>query len=378
MTAGAERRALEIVYVIDSLNVGGAELMLIGLVRSCLSEGHRVTVAHFTPGPLSDELDRMGVAVHRLSRHGLRDPSVVVRLRRLLARLRPDVVHTHLRKSDLAGQLAAAWAGVPARLSTIHSTAPWKRRRTLNLLARSLTAGCHCFIACGDEVREYAMTVGGLSRARVEVIENGIDVERFDPARIKTRPRAEPTIGIVGRLQPAKGHRFFIQAARLLARERPDVRFVVVGDGPLRAGLLDDVARAGLDRTFEFTGLVRDIPEVVGSLGIVTVASIFEGLPLALLEAMALERPIVATRVGGIPGVIADGVDGLLIDAADPEQLATAWSRLLDDPVLAQRVGTNARRRVLESFDQRRTYRRIQELYTTLLGSAHEEGACAC
>jgi glycosyltransferase involved in cell wall biosynthesis len=369
---------LKIFYVIDSLNVGGAEIQLMSLIRSCLTDGHRVSVSYFTPGVLSEELESLGVRCYRLSRHGLRDPSVVVRLRRLLERLQPDVVHTHLRKSDLAGQLSAAWAGVPARLSTLHNLAPWRRNRAMNLVARSMTSGCHCFIACGDAVRDYSLRVGGLPADRTEVVSNGIDVDRFDPVRFDAQDRAGETIGIVGRLQPAKGHRVFIQAAERLVTVRPEARFVVVGEGPLRAQLMDDVVRAGLEGRFVFTGLVRNVAALVRSFDLFTLSSISEGLPVTLLEAMALERPVVATRVGGIPDVITDGDDGLLVEPSNPNQLAAGWNRLLADPALARQLGKRARRTIVERFDQRIMHRRVKDLYTSLVARAAEKNACAC
>jgi len=373
-----KRPRLKILYVIDSLNIGGAEMQLLSLIRSCLADGHDVSVGYFTPGVLSEELESLRVPAYRLGRHGLRDPWVLLRLRRLIGRLRPDVVHTHLRKSDLAGQLAASWAGVPARLSTVHNLAPWRRNRWLNLVARSLTSGCQCFIACGEAVRDHTQRVGRLSPDRTEVVANGIDVDHFDPARVRGVERPTETVGIVGRLQPAKGHRFFIQAARRLASVRPETRFVVVGDGPLRDELVDEVRRQGLDRRFEFAGLVRDVAALVRSLDVVTLSSISEGLPVALLEAMALERAVVATRVGSIPDVITDGTDGLLVEPSNPAQLSAAWNRLLDDPALAGRVGRQARRTVLARFDQRQTHRRIKDLYSILIQRAQREAVCAC
>lgn len=366
-----ERTPLRILYVIDSLSIGGAERLLVDLVRAGLAEGHRVGVAYFTEGPLAGELRRLSVPLYRISRRGLRDPAVVPRLGRLLGRLRPDVVHTHLRKSDLTGQLAAAWAGVPVRLSTLHNLAPWRRNPLLSLLARTLTSRCQCFIACGRRVRDYTCETTGLPLERTRIVENGVDVRRFDPARVeRTVGDAGRTIGIVGRLQPAKGHRHFLEAACLLERRLPGSRFLVVGDGPLRAELEREAARLGLGSRVVFTGLVSDPVPVVGALDLFTLASLSEGLPVALLEAMSLARPVVATAVGGVPDVIADGCNGLLIPPADPAGLARAWERLLTEPGLAERLGAAARRTVLDRFDQRGCHREILDLYASLLAGS--------
>lgn len=362
---------MRILHVIDSLKIGGAEMLLVDLLRAIQREGHSSKVAYFTPGPLGRELDALNVPVHRLSRHGLADPRAVVRLLDLIRRWRPDVVHTHLTKSDLTGQFAAALGRAPARVSTAHNTDPWRRRRLLTRTNRLITRGCQRVIAVSSEVRDYLVSLEAYPPEKIVTVENGIDLQRFDPSRQQPMDRAavwgfgneHPVIGVVGRLEPQKGHSVFLEAAARVTAEAPAARFVVIGDGSLRPTLEAQRDRLGLTGCVAFAGVLQDVPAALAALDVVAFPSLWEGLPVALLEAMAMERPIVATAVGGMVGVLRDGVTGLLVAPGEHDELARGLLQVLHDPALARRLGTQARDFVREHHSMQTMHRRILDLY---------------
>lgn len=364
---------MRILYLIDSLNVGGAEILLVALARHCLEQGHRVRVAYFTDGPLREELVALGVPVDRLGKRGLADPRALVRLLRLLKRERPDVVHTHLRKSDLAGQLAAGLRGVPVRVSSAHNADPWRRRRLLTWIHRLCTWRCQRVIAVSAPVAEHLVATASYPAERIVTIENGIDLERFDPERTVAQDRTEwgaasddVTIGVVGRLEPQKGHSVLLEAAVEVVREAPNARFVIVGEGALRDELEAQRARLGLDERVVFAGLSRDVPATLAALDVVVSSSHWEGLPLSLLEAMAMRKPVVATAVGGVTQVMEDGVTGVLVSAADPGELAGGLLRVVRDPAWAAGLGERAAQVVRLRYGEETMHRRILEVYRSL------------
>jgi len=365
---------LRLLHVIDGLKVGGAEMMLLGMVRSYLRQGHSVSVAHFSPGPLGDDYRDLGVPVTRISRRGLADPVAPLRLMGLIRSERPDVVHTHLRKSDLVGQLCAGLAGVPVRVSTGHNTDPWRKSAPLTAVHRLCTRRCQRVIAVSQEVHDYFVTTGAYRPEKVVTIENGIDLERFDPERVTALDRKSawgvapesPIIGVIGRLEPQKGHAVLLEAAAAVTREAPAVRFVVIGDGSLRAELEEQRSRLGLDEHVIFAGISRNIPETLATLDLVASSSLWEGLPLTLLEAMAMARPVVATAVGGIPQVLEDGRSGLLVAPGSPQELSRGLLRLLDDPDLARRLGSAGREVVQRRYGAARMHRDVLAVYRSL------------
>lgn len=370
------RPPLRILHVIDSLKVGGAEVVLIDMLRTHRRQGHQIDVAYFTPGPFHQELSELDIPTHRLSSVGIADPRAAIRLLGLIRRLRPHVVHTHLAKSDLVGQPVAALARVPLRITSTHNTDPWRRKSALARINRLAASRCRRVIAVSQEVHDYLVSTRSYPAEKIVTIEYGIDLERFDPQRQRPMDRLarwgigpeHPTIGIVGRLEPQKAHEILLDAMARVTSEMPEVRLLVIGEGPLRPALEARRIRLGLDGRVIFAGLVRDIPAALAALDFVTFSSLWEGLPVALLEAMAMEKPVVATAVGGVPGVIHDGVSGVLVPSGDPDALARGLLRVLRNPTLARSMGKQARDIVRRDHSAERMHQRILALYRELLG----------
>lgn len=366
--------SLRILQVIDSLNIGGAEVLLVDLVRNLREAGHHVQVAYSTPGPMAARLKALGVPLTRLPRLARVDPFLLFGLVKLMRREKPDIVHTHLFKSDLHGRLAARWTGVPVVVSTAHNNDAWAKRAPLGWLYGQTARLADRVIAVSDEVREYQIKYTFLPPEKIVTIDNGVDLRRFEGqesagpavrAELSISPDA-PLVGIVGRLSPQKDHATFLQAAAQIHAALPAARFLVVGDGPLREQLIAQARTLGLENALIFCGLRSDIPALMAALDVLVVSSRWEGLPITLLEGMAAARPIVSTAVGGVPGVVTDGVSALLVPRSNPSALADATLRVLRDPALARKLGAAALERVREKYSLESMLKQTLALYEEL------------
>lgn len=374
---------LRILQVIDGMNIGGAEVLLVDLVRRLREMGHDVQVAYSTHGPMAARLEAMNVPLTRLPRFARVDPILLLRLMRLMRREKPDLVHTHLFKSDLHGRLAARWTGVPVVVSTAHNNDSWAKRAPLGWLYGRTARLADRIIAVSEEVREYQMKYTFVPSEKIVTIDNGVDMRRFEGQDAAGRAvRAEfgidpdaPLVGIVGRLTEQKDHETFLWAATRIQAELPSARFLVVGDGPLRAELIEHARLLKLDDAVIFAGLRNDIPAVLAALDALVFSSRWEGLPVTLLEGMAAGKPIISTAVGGVPGVVADGDSTLLVPVGISSLLADAVVRVLRDPALARKLSEAARARVREKYSLDSMLDRTLALYEELWNNATDSRA---
>lgn len=367
-------KSRRILQVIDGMNIGGAEVLLVDLVRRLREAGHVVRVAYSTPGPMAARLTEMGVPLTRLPRLARVDPLLLLRLVKLMRREKPDLVHTHLFKSDVHGRLAARWAGVPVLVSTVHNNDRWAKRALLGWLYGRTARLADRIIVVSEEVREYQLKYTFLPPEKIVTIDNGVDMRRFEGQDAAGRAvRVEfgidpdaPLVGIIGRLSEQKDHATFLQAAGRIRAELPKARFLVVGDGPLRGNLIEQARSLKLDEAVIFAGLRSDIPAVMAALDVLVFSSRWEGLPVTLLEGMAAGKPVVSTAVGGVPGVVGDGESALLVPAGMASVLADAVIRVLRDPALARNLSTAARERVRKKYSLDSMLDRTLALYEEL------------
>ncbi len=362
-----------ILYIIDSLKIGGAEMLLLGLLDAVHARGDVAHVAYFTPGPLEKRIAERGVAMTRLSHRGLRDPMALFRTLSLMRRLRPDIVHTHLVKSDLIGQMAARLTGI-RRLITLHNTDPWRRNRFMSALYRIAVGKADACIAVSDRVADHVGKYSGYRRDRIMTIVNGIDLVQFDPLCQPMDltqfgvPADAPVVAVIGSLTLQKDHDNFIKAAVALADLKPEPYFLIVGGGTLRDRIAAAIDAAGpLRDRIILTGEISQMPQLLAAVDVLAISSRWEGLPMVLLEGMAMSRAVVATAVGGIPDVVENGVNGALVPAVNPAALAAAIAGFLNDDEARVRLGRAARKTVAKSFDSDAMRRRIFELYDTIL-----------
>jgi glycosyltransferase involved in cell wall biosynthesis len=298
-------------------------------------------------------------------------PAAVAAYRRAFRRLGPDVVH--VVDVDPPALLGARLAGVRALAVTYHT--PEHRPRD-NLAGRALRRLAWAVrphvIFTSEPDRQTGVARDPIAPARTSVIPFGIDFERFSPA-VPDRLRAElglaqgtRVVGTVGLLRPQKAHERLLAAAERVLREEPDTVFVVVGDGPLRAELDARVRERGLDRRFVLLGRRDDVPELLAGFDVFALPSDFEGMCFAVVEAMAMEKPVVATAVGGVPASVVPGETGLLVPPGESEALADAILWTLRRPEEAVRMGRAGRERAERLFSLARMAEDTAALYERL------------
>ena len=368
-------KPIHVLQMVDSLGVGGAERLVYELVYKLVVDGYRVSVCCCETGPFARDLERIGVPVSCLPWKARIDPALLARMVTTIRRDPPQIVHTHLFKSDFHGRLAARLTGVPVVVSTLHNCNEWAKNFFLGFTYGLSTWQANQIIAVAEEVRDYAIRYFHIPASRIITIPNAVDIKRFENneaagmrLRVELKIKANaPLIGIVARLDPQKNHKTFLQAAAIVRQTNPAARFVIAGDGELRQSLMKSAVELGLADAVVFCGQRNDIPAIMAALDILVLSSLYEGLPIALLEGMAASRPIVATNVGGIPGLVIDGETGLLVPPANAEALANACIRLIADPVLRTRMGRtgNAQVRKRNSLDEMNA--KIIGIYAQLL-----------
>lgn len=386
----------KVLHIITRLERGGAPSILLDLVRGLEGDG----LTHTLAAGLADDAaqDLLGTpataglrvrTVPALTREirPFSDLRTLLGLTRLLRREEPDLVHVHTSKAGFLGRLAARFAGTRRLIYSPHGTiltgyfSPGATRllARLEAWAARFTDRVVCYTAL--EVAEYL--AAGIGRPQqYAVIPNGLDAEAYarqaaPPARTRTAlglpPGARPLL-CVARLVPVKGQTYLVQAWPSVLKREPRALLLLVGDGPEERLLRSRAAELGLGGSVRFLGFRQDIPSLLALAEALVLPSLNEGFGLVLLEAMAMGKPVVASAVGGIPEVVLDGRTGLLVPPADPEALAVAILRLLEDPRAAQRLGEAGRERARESFSREAFIQAHRKLYGELLGLKRHPG----
>jgi len=363
---------MRVLHLLHSLRRGGLERVVVsvanGLNRRRVPQG--VCCLH-GPGPLLGALDP-DVARFVLGARP-NDPTLAFRLQRVYRLFRPDVIHTVDFCSWPDATLAAVLSPSIGRVHTFHGflSRPAARWRWMGrLLARCTDV----LQAVSRDAARQAAEHFRVSADRIEVIPNGVDVVRFDPHSMAASRAALglPEDGLVcvtvGSLTPAKNPLLLVAAARGV---RPDVHFVWVGEGPLAEAVQEEVARAGLAHRFTLAGGAADVRPWLASADLFVLPSDTEAAPLSLLEAMAMQLPVVATRVGEVPDMVGDQAAGLLVAPGDAAGLAAAVNALARDDCRRRRMAICGRGVVLDRFNQRQVLDRYEQTYEEFSSARH-------
>jgi glycosyltransferase involved in cell wall biosynthesis len=354
-----------ILYVIATLDRAGAEGQLTALLT-------RLDRGRFDPrlicltrgGPHEETLRRAGIPYEVLGKRRRIDPGFVWRLRQRILEFRPHILHTWMFTSNAYGRAAAAGAGVPVWIASERAVDSWKTwpyRLTDRLLApftERVVANCQA-------IRAFLVNDIGISQRRIEVIPNGVDLERFPPKA--HREPEEIIFSTAGRLVPQKRMDLFIRAVAKLRDAGIPARAKIAGDGPLQGELERLTSQLLVQQHVTLCGPVEDIVGFLADTGVFVLASDWEGMPNAVLEAMASGLPVVATAVDGSVDLVRDGVTGFLVPPGDVEQLAAAMEKLAGSCELRRAQGEAARKRVEAEFSMERMVQRYESLYARLL-----------
>lgn len=369
---------MKVLYIIGGLGVGGAERQLLYLVEG-IAQLADVTVVSLSASDvaLRRGFDRLA-GVHTVlcpKRPGV-DLMLIPRLVTMLRREHPAIVHTFLRTANYWGRVAACLAGVPIRIASERNV-EIERGRVANLLDRMLSSVTDRVVVNTAAIRDYLISGEGLAPAKIELIRNGVPVSQgFVEPDVQTVVRKELGLGesehlvaFIGRLVPQKNPGLFLEMAQAVLRSGLKCGFVLVGDGPLRATLSDQARTLGIQEAVRFTGVRNDVPRILRGVDLVVLTSDWEGLPNVILEALAAGVPAVATNVGGVGELLADGVTGYVVSRRDLSALVNRVIGMLSDRGFRAECGRRGREYVRSHFSISAMVDRTVDLYNSVLRS---------
>ena len=363
-------RRLRVLTLINTVSrLGGAERLAANVVlRLDPARFDRIVcTTRRPPGPtFEDDLRAAGVRILALGRSSGSDVSAWWPLISLLRRGRVDILHAHKFGSNVWGTVLGRTSGVPVVVAHEHGRAVTKEPLRHFLDREVVGRHADVFIAVSRDARRRMIEIEGIDPRVVRYVPNGIpplpapthDVR----AELGIAPGA-PTVGTASVLRVEKALEVLIQGARLLAGQFDGLRVIIAGRGPEEARLRALVEEAGLEESVLLLGQRTDVPEVLAALDVAVCCSDSEGTPISVIEYMAAAKPVVATRVGGLPEMIDDGVHGFLVDPRDPDALAEAIAQLLRDPRRRAEMGARGRERQRREYDIDNTVRRFELLY---------------
>lgn len=364
-------------FVVTSLIIGGAERQLVQLLKHLSRRDFEpLVVCLKEPGVLAEELSPLNIPVYSRLLSNKYDLGV---LPRLISIIRKEKVHILWARSLgdklFWGRLAGKLAGVPVILASIHFMGKKGQRKSIiGPLNKSLTPITDRIIVVSENQKRYLIDEEGLPSDKMVVIFNGIDLEAFkpkrDPGEMKNRldiPKDYSVVGQTAKLRPEKGHRLLLQAAKLVLEQGQKVIFLLIGDGPERASLEEFCQTLGLGSSVRFLGDQKDLPDLINILDIGTLSSPMETFPNALLEYMALSKPVIAPDIGGVPEIITDRKQGLLFPPGEADSLAEKLLDLLSNPEKARKMGEEGAKRVRSSFSLEMSVKKIEQLFFSLL-----------
>ena len=380
---------MKVLHIITDTNIGGAGRYLLNLLSQPAFEDLTVLVA-CPDGELGKRLDAIGI--RRVAISG-RDVSYSSRLTKELGKLmkeeQPDLVHTH---SSLSGRIAARIKGIPVvytkhnlvRIPNERGVVPPRAGMGKRLVNRIVAGALSDRIVAVSAGVHKELVESGMKPSMVVAIPNGIDLTPYAPRWTQdAQPQAQVAgaaskrglvVGTVARLHRQKALDVMLDCAKLVLGSDPSVRFVIGGTGPLEDELKAKIRELRMEPYVKMAGFVSDVPGFLANLDIYVLSSDYEGLPLAVLEAMAAGLPVVSTAVGGVPEAVVDGLNGILVPPKQPKALAQAIMRLVVDPDMARSMGVAGRARAEELFDAKVMAEKTVNVYRRVVARRRRRG----
>lgn len=352
---------MKIVQIMPAFVLAGAETMCENLIYGLRSRGHEVVVVSMYDyhSPITERLEKAGVDLRYLNKKSGLDFSMILKIKRVLVETGADAVHTHLYCAQYAIP-AAILAGVKIRVHTVHSVAQKENGKLARKLNSFFFKHCHLTpVALSEQVQKSIIEEYGIAAEKVPIIFNGIDLSKCNPKSDYT-VNGEFKILHVGRFSEPKNHTGLLQAFHLFHAKHPDSELWLVGDGEIRPAAEEYVQQNGLSSAVKFCGLQSDVYGYLHDADIFTLPSFYEGISLALIEAMGTGLPVVATAVGGVPDMLSE--ECALLVPVETEMIAAAFERYYCDPVLRCCHGQNARRESVR-FSSEQMAKKYEALY---------------
>lgn len=373
-----------LLYVFDNMEFGGGERVFAQIINRLSIERYRIIVACLPTGAFIEKIKRSGVQIKSVDMRKRFNPGVIFQLADLMKREKVDIVHSQGARADFFARIAAKLAGAPIVVSTVPMPVEGFDVNPLRKLIymafnRFSERFVDRFMVVSDALEKMMIEKHGIEPQRVVKIYNGIEKDEYcipdkEIACRRSRFRKEfglrddvPVVVAIGRLVWQKGFEYFIEAMPGVLKRFKEARFLIVGEGQMEDDLKEKSRRLMLEDRIIFTGFRKDIRDVLASLDVFVMPSLLEGLPVVLLEAMAMIKPIVATKIEGIIEVLENGVTGLLVSPKDPQILSEAIVDLLIHKDKARQMGLAARKVVEERFGVDIMVQKVEKVYEELL-----------
>lgn len=367
MTGSDHSRPLKILHVDPERNWGGGEAQVVGTIRCLTAKGHQNDLVAHPNGPLIAKCEGLARRCYGVVVRNDLDLRCVPGLRRLIRAGEYDIVHFHTKRAHVLSLWLPRREPKPKYLVTRRMDYPERRTAYTNYLYNRRVDGV---VAISQSIVE-SLIAAGVDGKKLRLISEGVDTRQFSDVsavpRLSQESSGVTVVGAVGILDERKGHRFLLQAAAKLKAKGLRLRYQIAGAGSLRQQLERDTASLGLKDDVEFLGFVHDTATFLGGIDLFIMPSLFEGLGVAALEAMAAARPVIASRVGGLAESVIDDVTGLLVAPGDDAQLADAIEKLHRDPVRALELGRQGRERVERHFSLEQMVTKNEAYYYDLL-----------
>jgi glycosyltransferase involved in cell wall biosynthesis len=313
--------------------------------------------------------------------HPVKDALVVINLTLFMKKNPYHIVHTHNSKAGFVGRLSAKLAGVPVIVHTVHGFSfhdkePTWRQWLFRNAERLASHWCDCMIFISQPLVDWALKERIANHKKIVKIYSGIELDRFTPVTEEETKRLrekwglgerDAVVGIVSKLWDGKGHALLIEAFREIRQRKREAKLLMVGEGYLLKSLRELVDKYKLNDAVVFTGFQAEVAQIIATFDVAVLPSLFEGMGRVVVEAMAMEKPVVASRVGGIPDLVEHGVNGYLVSPGDVKELEHAVFKLLNDPSLARRMGKEGRRKISNQFSAATMADSIDRVYRELL-----------
>ncbi len=381
-----------LLYVFDNMEFGGGERVFAQIINRLSSKKYKIMVACLPTGTFIEKIEESSAHIEPVDMSNRFNPGVILQLSSLIKRERVDIVHSQGARADFFARVAAKLASAPIVVSTVpmpvegFDVNPIRKLiyKTFNRFSERFV---DMFMVVSDALEKTMIEKHRIAPQRVVKIYNGIEKDEYcmeedELIRRRFRFRKEsgleddvPVVGAIGRLVWQKGFEYFIEAIPDVLKNSKETRFLIVGEGTLKDKLEAKSKNLKLEDKIIFTGFRSDIKDVLASIDIFVMPSLLEGLPMILLEAMAMAKPIVATHIDGVKEVLNNGVTGLLAPPKDPKALSETIVDLLNHRDKAYQMGLAARRVVEERYGVDIMVQKVEEVYEKLLSPRGKIGA---
>jgi len=357
-----------VLHLCESSDTGGAESILISLVQGLDKDRYSSVVCLLSDGWLKVELEKRRIETVVIPQPRSLDFHWLAQAYRLVKDRGIHVMHSHEFATNVYASILSIATGIPV-VTTAHGknyyAEKWRRRAAYRFVAWQST-----MVAVSDDLKRFLAQRVGIPLDNIRVIHNGVDLSRYTVLDGSRAVREElgigagqRVIGTVGNLFSVKGQTYLLKACKAVAIAVPELLLLVAGEGDQLGPLQKEASALGIEGNVKFLGFRDDVPSLLQAMEVFVLPSLSEGLPLAVLEALALRKPVVATSVGGIPEIVEDGVTGYLVPPKDPQALADKILLLLRDPRTAASFGQAGRKTVEEAFGLEQMVRKYQALY---------------